>query len=563
MINERISGNMGIRWKQYISMITVIVMLTGCSKGQNGNNNANANNANASADTGINSSVSSDDRAGIIGDMLLSTASKIIVDREFTDRDSRAEYDDAKATHIELNGDDIKVEGNGVVVENSKLTINDEGIYVVKGQLSDGQIIVDADDNDKIQIVLDGVDITCSSNAPLYIKNADKVFVTLNKDTVNSLTDGLTYVQVDDNNVDGVIFSKADLTLNGEGTLNINGNYKHGILSKDDIVITGGIYNITAIKDGMNGKDCVKILDGTFTISVTEGNGIQSKNDEDETRGYVYIAGGQFDIVKCQEGIEGTAIIIEGGIINISSMDDGLNSASGVSSTTINKAVNIMEMPEVDNDMKIPGGDNGNDVTGGTSNVRRGGFGGDFGGGGEFGGGGFSNNTNCYISISGGTVNIDASGDGIDSNGKLYISGGDIYVSGPSNSGNGGLDYNDTAEITGGVVVVTSSAGMAQGFSNTSTQYSILYTLTTASAAGTEVKLTDADGKVLVSYIPNKKYQSIVISAPEISKNATYTLTSGRQTYDITITDMVTSNGAQGMMNPGGRGNKENWGQQW
>jgi hypothetical protein len=511
----------------------------------------------------------------------------IAVDTTFKANDLEVGYEDSTATHITLNGSSIEVSGDGASAKDGVLTISSEGTYVIAGTLTDGQIVVDAKDSDKLQIVLNGVSITCADNAPIYIKNADKVYITLAEGTENTLTDKTEYVQTDDNTVDGVIFSEADLTLNGEGTLNITANYKHGIVSKDALAITGGIYNITAIKDTINGKDCVKINDGTFTLSSETGNGISSKNKDDETKGYVYIKGGNITIVKCREGIEGTAIIIENGTIDITSSDDGFNAANGYTSATNNSvnnadpadatdaadttdttattlasyaeaaSVTVAELSsetDANSSATVPE-DGTNDSSLGGGNLGGGNFGdGNFGGG--KGGGAFENDTNCYISISGGTINVNASGDGIDSNGSLYISGGTIYVSGPTESGNGAIDYNGTADITGGTIVAAGSSGMAEGFSDTSTQYSLLNNFSTAIEAGTEIKLTDKDGNVIASFTPAKQYQSVVISSPKLTKDESYTLTCGDQTANLTLTSIVTSNGEQQMggFGKGGQG---------
>jgi hypothetical protein len=479
----------------------------------------------------------------------IATSSSVVVDKEFTANDLDVGYEDSTSTHITLEGSDIVVSGDGATARDGVVTISSKGTYVIAGTLQNGQIIVDAGDADKVQLVLNGISVTCSDNAPIYIKNADKTFITLGDGTINNLIDGKEYVQSDDNNVDGVIYSKSDLTINGDGTLNITGNYKHGIASKDDLVITGGTYNITAVKDAINGKDSVKIKDGTFILSATLGNGIQSKNGDDTTKGFVYIYGGTITITKCMEGIEGTAIIIEGGTIDIIAEDDGLNATSGTSDTTeVTTMDTVAEtLPEA-----LPVATTDADSSATTEETTdQAGF--IAPGKGEFGGGGgmFEVDTNAYISITGGMVTIDALGDGIDSNGTLYISGGNIYVSGPTNSGNGGLDYNGTAEITGGIIIVAGSSGMAQGFSDTSRQYSLLYNFTTTVEAGMEVKLTDQEGKVVANYTPNKLYQSVVISTPELTKDETYTLTAGSQTADITLSSIVTSNGQQGMMGQG------------
>lgn len=450
---------------------------------------------------------------------IVSPSSAIAVDPEFTARDLETTYDDSIATQVTLDGSTIQVIGDGATASDGVLTISKEGIYVVTGNLTDGQIVVAAADTDKIQIVLNGATINCVDNAPIYIKSANKVFVTLNQNTVNTLTDGSAYVQTDENTVDAVIFSKADLTINGEGTLNITANYSHAIVSKDDLVITGGIHNITAVQDALSGKNSVKIKDGVFNISCSsEGKGITSKNDEDTTKGYVYICGGTIKITNCYEGIEGTAIIVEGGTFDITAKDDGFNTASA-------KASN--DDPGEGND---PGG---------------------IGGGAGGGGGAMENDANCYLSIADGIINVNASGDGLDSNGDLYISGGSITVSGPTNNGNGALDYNGTADISGGTVVISGSTGMAQGFSESSTQCSLLYNLTSACEAGTEIKLTDASGNMIASYAPDKTYQSVVISSPELEQGSTYTLTCGSQTVDIPLTAVVTSNGQTGMGAPG------------
>ncbi|MDF2819849.1 MAG: hypothetical protein K0R15_290 [Clostridiales bacterium] len=540
--------------KYFLAIITTMaIILTGCGTNQGSQTETITGTVTTTTTTTIDSSIPTS-----------SSTSQVVVDREFKASDLDVGYEDSTATHITFDGSSIDVSGDGAIAKDSVLTINDEGTYVISGTLKYGQIIVDAEDTDKVQIVLNGITITCPDNAPIYIKNADKTLITLEKGTVNTLIDGAEYVQTNDNNVDGVIYSTADLTINGDGTLNIAGNYKHGIASKDDLLITGGTFNITAVKDALNGKDCVKIKDGTFILSAETGNGIQSKNGDDATKGYVYISGGEITVIKSQEGIEGTVIIIENGTINITAEDDGFNASVGSSDAAeiATEETNITGnqkpedivfgeiVPVPGETVPVPGEKVPGEKVPGERVPGEQGKGG-FGGGG---GNSFEVSANCYISIEGGTIVIDASGDGIDSNGNLYVSGGNTYVSGPTNSGNGGLDYNGVANITGGTVIVTGSTGMAQGFSDTSTQYSLLNNLTTNSDAGTEIKLTDKDGNVLVSYIPKKQYQSIVISTPDLTKEETYTLTFGDQNTEITLTSVVTSNGQQaGMGGPGKR----------
>jgi hypothetical protein len=159
--------------------------------------------------------------------------------------------------------------------------------------------------------------------------------------------------------------------------------------------------------------------------------------------------------------------------------------------------------------------------------------------------------TNAYISIAGGTIHLNSTGDGIDSNGNLYVSGGTLYVDGPTSDGEGAMDYDGAADISGGTIIIVGSSGMAQSFSNTSTQASILYNLTSKLEAGTTVNLKDANGKVLISYTPEKAYQSVLISTPEMGIGSTYTLTAGKQTFEIEQTVIVTSNGNTETGGPG------------
>lgn len=170
-------------------------------------------------------------------------------------------------------------------------------------------------------------------------------------------------------------------------------------------------------------------------------------------------------------------------------------------------------------------------------------------------GGSMENDTNAYIKITGGTLSVDAGGDGLDSNGSLIISGGTVYVAGPVNNGNGAIDYNGDGIITGGVVIAAGSSGMAQGFDDSSSQCSVLYNLTTQQEAGTTITLKDKDGNELISFTPEKKYSSVVISSPKLQTGSTYTLTAGSEQTELTLESTVTSNasreGGGGGMAPG------------
>lgn len=247
------------------------------------------------------------------------------IDTEFTDREKSGSYKASEAVKITLNKTTATVSGSGAKADGSTITITEEGVYIVSGTLEDGQIIVDASDSDKVQIVLDGVNINCETNAAIYVREADKVFITLAENSSNTLGGGNEYTQIDDNTVDGVIFSKSDLVCNGTGSLTIEADYKHGIVSKDDLVITGGTYKITAAYNGITAKDQLKILDGIFDIDAAN-SAVKAKNADDAELGNIYIAGGIFTIEAEQDGFHATgSIVVDDGTITVNSGDDGFH----------------------------------------------------------------------------------------------------------------------------------------------------------------------------------------------------------------------------------------------
>lgn len=215
----------------------------------------------------------------------------------FSKSDLNIDYDESNSKVIILSDE----------TENT-VTISDGGTYILRGSLSNGQVIVDAEKTDKVQLVLDGVTIGNKSSAPIYIKQADKVFITLVKGSKNTLSNDGEFIAIDDNNIDGVIYSKEDLTINGEGTLNIQTENGHGIVGKDDLVLAGGNYTIKASGHGISGKDSVRIADGTFKITATK-DGIHSENKDDASLGFVYIQNGSFDITAEGDGIDAAAWI--------------------------------------------------------------------------------------------------------------------------------------------------------------------------------------------------------------------------------------------------------------
>ena len=249
------------------------------------------------------------------------------LDLDYSKRDTDASYDDASAVHIVLGGGSASVEGNGATVDGSTVTITAEGVYVVSGSLDDGQLAVEAPEDAKVQIVLAGATIHNEDGPAVYVKQADKCFITLADGTQNALTDGAEYVLEDGSDEPyATLFSRADLTLNGTGALTVTSAYRHAVCSKDDLVITGGTYVVNAVEDALRGRDCVKIADGDFTL-IAGGDGIKSNKDTKATKGFVSIDGGTFVIEAGDDGIHAqTYLRIAGGDISIAAVDDALHS---------------------------------------------------------------------------------------------------------------------------------------------------------------------------------------------------------------------------------------------
>lgn len=510
-----------------VSGLLILTSLTGCSTSA-------ATGSTASAGASVTTESGTSDSA------ITFTRSEM-----FTDRDQDASYDTAGATTIRFSDAAITCEDDQVSISDSTVTISSGGTYILSGSSAQAQIIIDTPDDDKVQLVLSDLTLSCKTSAPIYVRNADKVFITLADGSDNSLSATGEFVQTDDNNIDAVIFSKEDLTLNGTGSLTITSAYGHGIVSKDDLVVTGGTYTMTCAKHGLSGKDSVRILNGTFDLTTTK-DGIHASND-DETLGYIYIAGGDFticsqddgmhadsalyiedgtiNITESYEGLEGQTITILDGTISIVSSDDGINASGGSSSTSDSEPQQPDDNRDIDTPpekRELPDGQQSPDMTPPDGFSGNGGF-------------DMDADESCSLTISGGDISIDAGGDGIDSNGYFYMTGGTVFVAGPESNGDSALDYGISASISGGTFLATGYSGMAQSFSDDSVQCSYMIKLDTMiEADSSTLTLTGAEGVVLLSHTTNKSYNCVIVSCPELTSGATYTLTTGSNSQEIT-----------------------------
>lgn len=526
-----------------LAALIVAVSVTGCA---NTDNNTSSGSM-ATADNFSQTSTVSDD----------STDSEM-----FTDRDKEVGYDESSAVTVAFSSSGATASSDIVTVSGSKVTLKDEGTYIITGTTADGQIIVDADSKTKIQIVLKNTSITCKSSAALYVKQADKVFVTTAKDSENTLASTGEYVQTDDNNVDAAVFSKDDITLNGEGKLTVSSEKGHGIVSKDDLKLTSGEYTVTAASHALSGKDSIRIASGTYNLT-SDKDGLHAENTDDISKGFVYIADGNFTVNCKGDGIDaGTTAQIENGTFNITS-------SSGSSSSSATDSASVKGIKAA-GDLTISGGtfnlnceddalhSNTNvTITNGTFTISSGDDGIHANSKTSI-SGGTVNITEIYggiegteVEISGGKITIEADGDGVDSNGSLTVTGGETYVSGPTSGADGALDYDGEATITGGIFVAAGSTQMAQNFGENSTQGS-MFVNTNSSG---EITLKNSSGEVLVSFTPTKTYACVVISCPQITTGQTYTVTAGEYSTEVEMTSLIYGSG--GMGGPNGMGGRD------
>lgn len=524
-------------------------------------------------------------------------AQMIDVSGAFSDRDLDGSYDESKATRIALLDGGTTVTGNGATVSGNTVTITAAGTYLISGTLSEGQIKVEANEADKVQLVLSGATVTSANSAALHVAKANKVFLTLADGSENTLATSGAYAASDDSAIDGAIFSRSDLTVNGGGSLAVSSAEGNGIVCKDGLVLASGSAKVTAAKHAIQVNDSARIAGGSYTLRAGT-DGIHAKNDEDSKLGYIYVAGGSLDITAESDGFDANYVLrVDGGTITVSAGDDGLHAESDLSvnggDITVTKSNEGLEGARVtiaggtqdvvasDDGVNASGDPDDSDSSSDTDDdsSKNNATGSDrpgTAGGGQMTGrqeppaqdqGDRSDSTppqegkggmaagadeSAYLLITGGTLTVKADGDGLDSNGALEVSGGEIYVSKPTSNGDSAIDYGDgsTATITGGTVVALGSTGMAEGFGNSSTQGSML--ISASGNAGDTVTLSDSSGKVLCSYVAQKSFACVLVSAPGVEQGKTYTLKVGSNSIDVTLDGITYSNVSGSIGRPAG-----------
>ena len=427
-------------------------------------------------------------------------------------------------TRIAAGADGFQIEGDGASVSGNTVTISRAGTYRLSGDMADGNLLVNAGENDEIRLVFDGFSIASADTAPIYVSQGGSVTVETAAGTENSVTDGRTYEKTeDDESPDAAIFSECDLILEGEGTLTVSGQFQEGIRGKDDVTVAFGTIRIEALNDGLKGKDAVYIEGGTLEITAGD-DGIQSDNEKDSDKGFVTVSGGTVTIDAVGKGIQGESRVdISGGEVAV------VNSEEGIEALVIEISGGEVDIFATDDGINAAGSaDTAGEAAGGRH---------------PFGG----VTAGACITISGGTLRINAGGDAIDSNGDLNIEGGAVYLEGPTSGGDGILDFAGNGSMTGGILAGTGSAGMMQLFEGDENQAMIVVYFEEWQSAGTTVTVADSAGNVLEEVTPEKEFEAFICSSPELEDGAMYVITTGdgadAVTQEVTVDGSLTQAG--------------------
>ena len=443
---------------------------------------------------------------------------------------------------------------DGVSVENGTITITSGGTYRITGEYS-GQVKIEAAKTDTVRLVLDNAKITNSTGAAINVVSAAEAIIYTAAGTTNTVADEANYAATGDDDPDAAIYSTANLTLTGEGSLSVKGAYEEGIHTTGGLVIASGTLDVNAANTGIKGKDYVDITGGIVNVTAAQ-DGIKSTNTDDESLGFtrlsagsvtvsagddglkaphtLEISGGTLNIEKSNEGIEAQYINILDGDVTVNSTDDGINaslkdSSSDTSSDTTSGTATTGQQTQQNQNGQVqqapagggaaPGGSQGS--TGQNQNMPQPPADGAMPGG----GGGPFEVVDAAINISGGTVTVNAEGDGIDSNGTATFSGGTVTVNGPAAGGNNALDSNGDLLLNGGTVTAGSTADMFEAPSSASTSGYLKITDSSALTQGSTVQVTDSSGTVVANYkIATSGVQLVLVSNKNIVKGQSYTV---------------------------------------
>lgn len=521
------------------------------------------------------------------------------------------EWDEDEVISIDL--DNLESDSNnGISIEDSIITINSSGVYRISGELDDGQVLVNTEEEDPIKLLFNNAEISNNSSAPIYIQNASRAVLIVESGTKNYLNDASTYEysSEEDEEPNGTIFSKSDLSIYGDGYLEIDSNFNDAIISKDGLVLRDIDIAIDSEDDGIRGKDYIIIQGGDLSIT-SGGDGLKSDNEDNDSCGYIIINDGNVEITANGDMIYGlnnveindgkftlesgsavyssgndsfkgiksdVAVIINGGSFNIDSYDDAVHSndyleINGGDFTIRSEddamhadtglVINDGEIEILDSyegiesaqivinngNIDIVSSDDGINIASGVD-----GSGAQPRGGRPGGPDNFNVDDDAYLHINSGEIIVNSNGDGLDVNGHIEMNGGTLVIDGPTSNANGALDYDGTFNMNEGTIIAVGSSGMAMAPSSTSSQKSVMVNLNQILSAGTSLTFTNPDEEELLSHTPKKNYQSIVISSPLLDDLDSVELFIGGDLYtEISLAGTITTIGNSGMQGGGHR----------
>ncbi len=497
----------------------------------NTNNSNNANNANNTNNANNGNYTTTSDVCGGV------------------DAESEYTWSESEERAVTLGGTSITA-GEGVTVAGTTATITRGGVYRVSGTLTDGRLVVDAATDALVVLILDDVNLTSATDAPLVATSAGKVILHLPTGTTSTLTDAATRPSTTSANA--AVHVSCDLAINGGGALVVHGRYNDGLRSMRGLAVHGGALTVDGKDDALVAEDCVVVHAGTFQLDTTSGDALKAENSVSASLGYVHVFGGTFTIDAASDGLQaetdlwitagtfdvtcaggaggavndalsakafkaGTDLTVTGGDFQVDSADDAFHSNADL--TIEDGTITIATSDDAfhsESTLLIAGGDVtvtacyeavesvAITISGGTLHLRSS----------DDALNAAGDTTPRSLTISGGYLAITTDGDGVDANGNITMSAGTVIVHGPTRNDNGAIDCDGTFRLTGGFLVAAGSSGMAEAPDNVSTQYSVLWGHNTAVPAGTLIHLRTSAGTELLTFKSTKAVQSVCFSSP-------------------------------------------------